>query len=116
MLRHVLIDTQESLDEFAARFRKLLDLPDQNASAYIRDQRRDGANRGGLYYYFEGQRFHFELMRNSGVSSVREDHDAPFYLWIHTGDAVDNEEAVDTMVRECIRILNSAGIAAEGCD
>jgi len=115
MLRHVLIDTQESMDEVAAQFRKLMSLPEQNATTSIRDQRREGENRGGLYYHFEGGRFHYELLRNSGVSIIREDHAAPFYVWIHT-DGPGDDQVVDEMARHCIRLLNGAEIAAEGCD
>lgn len=110
---YVLIDTPEPLESFGLRFRKLMNLPERNASRPIADQFREGVNHGGTYFHFECLGLHLELMRNSGDSAVCETNPSPLYVLIHNDSTDDVDGVVGAMVRHCVRVLNHAGIKAE---
>jgi hypothetical protein len=75
----VYFDTKLTIDDFASMLRSLLNLPDTNRSAHQRDQRRDGANYGGIYYLFEVLGFELLLLANVGEVAIPERYDHSLY-------------------------------------
>lgn len=111
----VYFDTREDIDSFAEFLRHLLNLADENQSPHQREQRRDGANYGGLYYLFEV--FGIELILLSNVEEVMipERFDYALYLIVQGGSESFNRTLAEKIcelvesrdVRACVDSLST---------
>jgi hypothetical protein len=68
------------LDSLGAAIREILNVRDANRSPYQREQKRQGANRGGDYYLFQVAGLELTLMRNAAEMTVPGREDFRFYL------------------------------------
>jgi hypothetical protein len=91
----VYFDTTLGIDEFAETLRRMLNLPHENRTEYQRDQRRESANYGSLYYLFEVLGFKLLLLQNLGETEIPERYDYSLYLIIDGGTAAANAALAD---------------------
>ena len=99
----VYFDTRLDIDAFATFLGRLLNLASENQSPHQREQRREGANYGGLYYLFEALGLELILLTNIEEVLIPEHFDYALYLIVQGGD-----ESTNRVVAERIRELAEA--------
>ena len=108
----VYFDTNDDLDAFAARLRCLLNLPSENRTEYQRNQKRESANLGGVYYLFEVLGFELLLLGNMGEAEIPEMSRYSLYLLIRGGSESENaalaERIKDVVAREGISVVTDS--------
>lgn len=105
----VYFDTRQNIDDFADWLRQALNLAAENRSLGQQNQRREGANYGGLYYLFEVLGMELVLLKNLEEVAIPERYDYPLYLVVgRSGDSATNL-AVATHI---CALAQAAGIRA----
>lgn len=88
---HIKIKSTENITGFAMQLKQLLNVADQNKSIHIKQQERDGLNRGGgLYYLFEVLGLQIYLIENAGEVQFFEP-EWKFYITVEFDDDIEKE-------------------------
>jgi hypothetical protein len=102
----IFFKTNLNLDELAASFREILNIPPTNRSQII--QARDGLNIGsGLYYYFEVFGLKLYLIQNSGEVAYPEKAEFQFYTYLENHEGLD--ENLDAITNYVAQVFNEEG-------
>jgi hypothetical protein len=106
----IFFKTNLKLNELAAAFRKILNIPPTNRSQIV--QTRDGLNRGdGPYYYFEVFGLKLYLIRNSGAVACPEKGEFQFYTYLENHNGL--HENLDGITSYIAQVFKEEGFEIE---
>jgi hypothetical protein len=97
--------TKLSLDELAGRIRTALSVGVS--------EKRDGANRGGLYYEMKVFGLTVELLVNRGEVEIPERQDWQYYMLVYSDEVAITDDDLHRFCAHAATLINKQGVETE---